>query len=514
MWAAQPAAVNSSEDARRAGRGLLSIAGAKGYFILTSYAVQLLLPRIFGEAKEFGLYSATMSGVAILTNVLIVATIQSVSKFVSEDESRAEVTLRQGLRIQALVGGTLALALFLFAPAIARLLLDGQVTRLLRVASVVVFAYALYAAVVGSLNGRHWFAKQARLDVTFSTLRTAGILTGALLGFGAMGAVAGFATAAATIVSISLIWIGFGKPGMPGEKIRRRRWIGFMAPIWTYQICLNGILMLDLQVLKRTATEIAFASAATSQAAVDLANQYVGYYRAAQTFAFVPYQLIISMTFIVFPMISKATSLGNRESARSTIQHAMRFSLLLLLLVAAPTSGAAEGVMRLAYPVDYLAGASALSILVFGVVAFALFAVAATAISGAGKPSVAAMIAGVSLIVVVIANRVLLMRAGLGEQTLQAAATGTTIGMLVAFLLSAWVLHRSFGVFIPLSTWARTALAAGAGYAAAATVPHDSAVMALLALAAGFLSALAALVATRELTRDDLRALRRIVRRD
>ncbi len=33
----------------------MSIAGAKGYFIVTGYAVQLLLPRIFGEAKEFGL---------------------------------------------------------------------------------------------------------------------------------------------------------------------------------------------------------------------------------------------------------------------------------------------------------------------------------------------------------------------------------------------------------------------------------------------------------------------------
>jgi len=287
-----------------------------------------------------------------------------------------------------------------------------------------------------------------------------------------------------------------------------------MAPIWTYQICLNGILMIDLQVLKRTATEIALASAATSQAAVDLANQYVGYYRAAQTFAFVPYQLIISMTFIVFPMISKATSIGNREAARSTIQHAMRFSLLLLLLVAAPTSGAAEGVMRLAYPPEYLAGAPALSILVFGVVAFALFAVAATAISGAGKPSVAAMIAGVSLLVVVVANRVLLMRAGLGDQTLQAAATGTVIGMGVALLLSAWVIHRSFGVFVPVSTWARAALASVAGYGAAAALPHDSAVMALLALAVGFLSALSVLVVTRELTLDDWHAIRRIVRRD
>ena len=509
--AAQPVAVTSSEDARQAGRGLVSIAGAKGYFIVASYAVQLLLPRIFGEAKEFGLYSATMSGVAILTNVLIVATIQSVSKFVSEDETRAEVTLRQGLRVQTLLGGTLALGLFVFAPAIAHLLLDDQVTRLLRVASVVVFAYALYAAVVGSLNGRHWFAKQARLDVTFSTLRTIGILAGAALGIGAIGAVAGFATAATAILSISLIWIGFGKRG---EPIPLRRWIGFMAPIWAYQICLNGILMIDLQVLKRTATEIAFASTATSQAAVDLANQYVGYYRAAQTFAFVPYQLIISMTFIVFPMISKATSIGNREATRSTIQHAMRLSLLLLLLVAGPTSGAAHGVMRLAYPADYLAGAPALSILVFGVAAFALFAVAATAISGAGKPSLAAMIAGLSLLVVIVANRILVMLAGLGEQTLEAAAGGTTIGMVIALVLSAWAVYRLFGVFIPALTWFRAALAAGAGYAAAAGVPDDSRLMAIVALAVGFVSSLAVLLVTRELTGDDWRAMRRVVRRD
>ncbi len=489
----------------------MSIAGAKGYFIVTSYAVQLLLPRIFGEAKEFGLYSATMSGVAILTNVLIVATIQSVSKFVSEDESRAEVTLRQGLRVQTLVGGVLALGLFVFAPAIARLLLDDQLTRLLRVASVVVFAYALYAAVVGSLNGRHWFPKQARLDFTFSTLRTVGILAGAALGFGAIGAVAGFATASATILSISLIWIGFGKRG---EPIPLRRWIGFMAPIWTYQLCLNGILMIDLQVLKRTATEIAFASTATSQAAVDLANQYVGYYRAAQTFAFVPYQLIISLTFVVFPMISKATSIGNREAAQSTVQHAMRLSLLLLLLVAAPTSGAAHGVMQLAYPAEYLTGAPALSILVFGVAAFALFAVAATAISGAGQPSLAAIIAGVSLIAVAVANRVLVMRTGLGEGTLVAAATGTTIGMVIALILSAWVIYKLFGVFIPVATWLRAALAAGVGYATATATPHDSPVMALASLAVGFTSSLAVLVVTRELTRDDWHALRRIVRRD
>ena len=490
----------------------MSIAGAKVFFIITGYAVQLLLPRIFGEAKEFGLYSAAMSGVSIFNNVLIVATIQSVSKFVSEDENNAAgVTLRQALRVQTLVGGTLAATLFVLAPAISRVLLDEQLTPLLRIASGMVFAYGLYASVVGSLNGRHLFGKQARLDITFSTLRTTGILAGAALGIGAVGAVIGFAAAAASILSIALIWVGWGKPG---KGIPLRRWIGFMAPIWIYQVCLNGILLIDIQVLKRTATEIALIGATSAQAAVDIANQYVGYYRAAQTFAFVPYQLIISMTFIVFPMISKATSLGNRDAARSTIQHAMRLSLLLLLSVAAPISGAAEGVVRLAYPADYVAGAPALAILIFGIVAFALFAVAATAISGAGQPSLAAGIAGVSLLAVVVANRLFIMRAGLGSETLGAAATGTAIGMTVALVGSALAVYFLFGVFIPVLTWIRAALAACVGYIVAAAVPHASPALALAALALGFVGVLGVLVVTRELSPDDWHALRRIVRRD
>ena len=86
--------------------------------------------------------------------------------------------------------------------------------------------------------------------------------------------------------------------------------------------------------------------------------------------------------------------------------------------------------------------------------------------------------------------------------------------MLIALVLSAWVIHQQFGVFIPVVTWIRAALAAGAGYAAAAVVPHGSAVMALIALAVGFAASAVALVVTRELTKDDWHALRRVVRRD
>ena len=487
----------------------MSIAGAKVYFILTSYAVQLMLPRIFGEAKEFGLYSAAMSGVAIFNNVLIVATIQSVSKFVSEDEARAPATLRQGLRLQMLLGGALSGLLFVTAPAISGLLLDEQLTPLLRVAAVVVFAYALYAAIVGSLNGRHEFVKQAGLDVIFSTLRTAGIITGAALGFGALGAIAGFAAAALGILTVASIWVGWGAKG---TQVPLGRWLAFLGPIWIYQICLNGILLIDLQVLKRTASALAMTDGMTLQAAADVANQYVGYYRAAQTFAFVPYQLIIAMTFVVFPMISRATSSGDRQAAQRTIQNAMRLSLLLLLMVATPISGAADGVMTLAYPADYLAGAPALQILVLGVVGFAMFVISATAISGAGKPSLAAAIAGISLLTVVVSVRVMIGEAGLGRETIAATALGTCMGMGVALVGSALAVRHLFGVFLPPLTWVRGTLAGAAGYWVASITPHGSPLMAIVALAAGFAACVATLLVTRELTLADWRAVRDIVR--
>jgi stage V sporulation protein B len=500
--------VSSPNDARRAGRGLLSIAGAKIYFIVTSYAVQLALPRIFGEPEEFGLYSAAMSGVAIFNNVLVVSTIQSVSKFVSEDEHQASATLRQGLKLQALLGGALACLVFGLAPAVSRLLLDEQLTPLLQVASIAVLAYALYAALVGSLNGRHLFVKQARLDIGFSTFRTAGIVVGAALGFGAIGAVAGFATAAIAILTLASLWVGWGEHG---RSIAWKRWLTFLGPIWVYQVFLNGILMIDLQVLKRTAAELALRDGAGVAAAADVANQYVGYYRAAQTFAFVPYQLIIALTFIVFPMISRATSLGDRKLAQQTIRHALRLSLLVLLLFAAPIAGTADGVMRLAYPPDYAQGSDALRVLVFGVVAFAMFVVSATAVSGTGRPSIAAVIGGLALLAVVLAVRALIDQVGLGEHTLRATALGTSLGMVVALLLSALALHLLLGAFVPAMTWLRSAVAGAMGYFVSSWIPHESAPMTLLALSVGFSAAVAALWLTRELKPEDWQVLRSVL---
>src|SRR5688572_11927838 len=159
---------------------------------MMGFIVQLGLPR-FLSTTEYGRYALAMSFVSFINNVLIASTVQSVAKRVSESEGHAPARLRQGLTIQLVLGLVLSGALILSAPMLSRFGYSEELAPLLRVVALVPLFYALYAALIGSLNGRQLFKRQALLDMTFSTMRTIGILGTAVLGFGALGSVSGFA---------------------------------------------------------------------------------------------------------------------------------------------------------------------------------------------------------------------------------------------------------------------------------------------------------------------------------
>lgn len=504
--------------ARRAGRGILSMSGSKLYFVVAGYAVQLLMPRLLGSPEAFGFFAAAMSLVSILNNVLISATIQVVSKRISEDATGAPQTLRQALIVQLAIGLGFASLLFVGAePLASRVMLDPLLAPMFRWSALVVISYALYAALIGVLNGTQNFLGQAKFDVTYTTLRSTGMLGAAALGLGAVGAFGGFALAAVLVLAAAIVVVGIGKASPATTEASHeypwKKWVALMAPLWLYQLCLNIVLQIDTSLLKRTVAELALATGVSPTAAADLASRYVGFYRAAQTFAFVPYQLILSVAFVIFPMVSEATALGREDHARSYIQGALKFSLLVLLAIAAPIAGASESVLRLVYPSQYLAGGGALAVLSLGMVCFALFVIGATIMSGAGRPGIAATIATVAVLIVLIANITLVRLAGVGDQTLLAAASGTTLGTVCALIAIGIAVYLRFGAFIAPLTAIRSLAAAAGGFAVARALVGQSKLTALLALLAGGLSYVVLLIVTRELGRPELQAIQRVVRR-
>jgi stage V sporulation protein B len=496
---------------KRAGRGVLSMTGSKLYFIVAGYAVQLLLPRLLGSPEAFGLFSTAMSMVSILNNVLIAATIQAVSKRVSENVDASATTLRQALELQLVVGVAVGGTLLLSAtPLATHVLLDPLLGPLFQLSAVVVVSYALYAALIGALNGRQDFGRQAAFDMSYTTLRSAGLLGAAALGFGALGAFGGFAGAAALVLLAALVVVG---PGRSGSRAPWSAWLTLMAPLWLYQLCLNLILQVDVTLLKRTVAELAMQAGSAPEAAASLASRYVGFYRAAQTFAFVPYQLILSVAFVIFPMVSQAVSLGDEDATRAYIRGALRFSLLVLLAIAAPIAGASADVMRIVYPGDYLAGSGALAVLSLGMVCFALFVISATIMSGAGRPGLAAGVAMVAVLLVVGCNVWFVRRVGLGDFTLVAAASGTSVGAVFALVAMGTAVNLQFGTFIAPATLVRVLVAAAVAFVAARAVPGTSKLTSVIALASGGVAYVLALFAVRELGRRDIDAVLRIVKR-
>jgi stage V sporulation protein B len=266
-------------------------------------------------------------------------------------------------------------------------------------------------------------------------------------------------------------------------------------------------------MLRASVAELALGTSGDPAAAGELASRIAGYYRAAQTFAFVPYQLILAVTFVVFPTISRATTAGDAEATRTAIRGAMRFSLLVVLAMAAPISGASDGVMRVAYPEELVLGAPALGVLALGLVPFSLFAIGASILAGAGQARATMIVAAVALAIVVGANWIAVRLAGPGLEAVTAAAFATSLGAIVALALTAGVLLRLFGAFVPAMSVLRAGLAAVVGGGVAHLIPHATRPTAILACAVGTLAYGLVLLLLRELGAADRALVRRVLRR-
>lgn len=479
--------------------GALLIGVAKLWFVVAGFATQIALPKLFGSAAAFGNYKVAMNGISILNNVIVAGTIQTVSKLVSEDEAKRDGTLRTALLFQLALGLSLASGVVAFAPSFASFARDASLAAPLQIGALVVLAYAVYATLVGALNGQQRFATQARFDIAFTTLRAVGLAGGALAGLGALSAFAGFASAAWAITICALVVVGVGRKG---ESIPFKRMLSFLAPIWIYQGLLNAALLLDAWLVKRGIADIARERGLDAARATELASESSGYYGAAQSFAFVPYQLALAITLVVFPMVSRATSSGDETAAKSAVRGAFRMTWLFLLLMAAPMLGAPDAVLRVPFSPEYVAGAGALRVLVIGVVAFTLFSLGATVISGAGRPSVAVACAAIAVVTLCVANP-LSLQASFTPDLLTRAAVATALGMVLACVASAAAVYARFKTFVPLGSLVRGLVAATVAALVAAYVPHASKLTSLVALVVSVVVYVVVLLASGELSSEE-----------
>lgn len=511
------------DQTQKAGRGGLALAGGKVFFLVAGLLQQILLKSILGLGG-YGALSTAQSVASICYNPLVQAGIQGVSRETAglSEDAHASV-FRRLLSFHAIVAAVGAGAFFAAADDLSSWLGAPHVASAVRILSAILFVYGLYAPMIGYLNGRRRFLAQAGLDVFAASLRTIGLVAGAYwassrlvgvndpaeaAGVQVSGTVTGFALAGIVILLVATRFTGLGSRG--GKRPSTKSYSFLIGYILLGQVLLNVLFQADALLLRK------FASSAALTAGLDVAaaDPYVGAYRATQLFCFLPFQLLTSLTFVLFPLLASARSGGQQHEVAALVSRGLRLALLVAGLIVTVIIAVPAGLLALVFGAEASQlGAASMRVLAVGMGFFALLGVMTSALNSLGHEVRSLLIVLAAVLLVGTLGIGFAQGAGLSELLLMRIATATSLALFAATVGAAWVLHSVSQAHMPLFSLLRTGAAMAASSWLVSRFVGQGVVMTLLgALAAGALFC-SLLVLTKELTREDWLRLRKILGR-
>lgn len=446
--------------------------------MVSGYAVHFMLGRLLGPS-QYGVFGIVLS-LVMASNALLVSGIPSaVSKFVSEDNGRSAIVMKEALKIEVVFSFFIFSLYFELAGVIASALGDMSLVPYIRASAFILPAYALYSLYSGALNGLQFLGKQAGVSIAYSMVKVASILALVLMGFGIYGAIFGYffgplvglliarhylSGAAGRFAGVSGAHFEAGKGGLrhgahfEGERGRgavgpkahfegglqphasfdSRKIVDFAVPVILFSVAANLLMSIDLFSIKAILGDDTLA----------------GYYNAATTLGRVPYFLLTVLGGALFPAISAVVAKGDLDKARGLLGESVRYLVLLAVPAALVMGATSSGLLGLFYSSRYLGGAQSLSILAISFAFLAFFSIFTSALNAAGKPKLPFAIGFLMVGLDVVLNRLFIPVYGI-----EGAALASTVSVFFGMVLSgAWV-WRIFGDFVGWKTVARAGIA-------------------------------------------------------
>lgn len=501
------------DTSRQAGRGGLAVAGAKAYFILAGLIQQFALPRVLG-LDGYGALSTILSTASVAYNPIVTTSIQGVSRAVAMAPSDgADAVLRKVLSVHVALAAIGALVFGAGAGLIADSLGAPHVAPGLRVLALVLLCYGAYAPLIGALNGRRRFVAQASFDVLAATLRTCCLIGGAVALSrggsplaGVQGATWGFVASALLVLVAALFVVGTGRAGAAPHSSAAH--LKFVGRLLFGQAVLNLLLQADLMLLRRFGADAAMSAGLPPTAA----DAWVGAYRATQLFSFLPYQLLVAVTFVLFPMLASARRDADSASVARYVEHGLRIAILVAGAMVSVTSGLAGPLLRLVFGAEAATrGTGTLQILSLGFGAFAVLGVLSAALTSLGRERATAFITLGALAAVVVLSVLTVRGSPLTSELLVRTALSTSAGIVLATLGAAILVRRTAGALVRPRTLVTAGIALSAAIACGRAFPVGRPLLVIPAAFAVLAVYTLALILTRELGKDDLAFARRVL---
>ncbi len=500
----------------------MAVLGAKVFFLVVGFIQQPLIRLVVGLA-DFGALAQALVVANTVNNVLVSSGTQGVSRAVAAAPGHEDEALRAALKVHVPVAFVVAGLMALAAPAYARFERASDVVAPLLVLAGVALLYGLYAPLIGYLNGRNRFGRQAALDVTFGTLRTVGLI-GVGYAFvsrglsGVLGTTFGWVAAAACIVPLAARSTGIGKAIAPGAARPKgvpgsRAYLLILLPIAGAQLCTNILTQIDMALLGRFLGVKAAALGANEDALRDSVKSWMAIYRECQTFAFLPYQLLFSITLVLFPMLARARAERDEVAVRSYVARGSRLAAIFCGLLVGVVVAMPESMLAFAYGADAARGADVLRIMALAQAAFAMLGIATTVLTSLGHERTAAVVTLGAVLAVAGACAVLVPGADFGHAQLVRSAEATAVALFAALVVAAVVVRTRTGAFVPVATMLRVTVALGACVCLGLVMPRvGRLVTPVVALLIGA-AYTAVLVVTGEIGRADMAMVRGLARK-
>lgn len=425
------------------GAGQLGLAAAG--FLAALLLARELGPVVYGV---WGIVYAVLAGVEQIGRLGIP---QATSRLVAEADGRDAVLERRALTLVLLVFVALWLALWLAAPWLARLFAIPEGTRLLRIASLDLVPYGLFAVTVAIVNGRRDFVVEGLANLVYAGTRILGLL---------LVAPFGLTIEAALVVTVLSSLAGCcATLARLGPAVLRPRFDGFRpilrvaAPVAVAWAAAGLLSNLDLWALN------AFGRA--------VAGEVKGWYTAALNLARLPNLLAFVATSILVPTIARALAAGDRQGAVAALRGGTTLLLAVLVPMVAVGAVEARGLLQLLFSEAYAEGAPLLAILLAAHGAlYTSFVTLGSILLAAGHERVSAAIAPAAALAALLCLPVGTSLGGAIGTASGALATG-----LLACTIAAAAVRRLVGPLLDLAALARILLATGAATALVALLP-------------------------------------------
>lgn len=394
------------------------------FFIISGYVINIWLGRFLGP-ELYGIYGVTIALWSLVTIVLVAGVPQAITKLISTNQSETDNILKSSIILQIISAVVFTLIYYLLADFIASLLNDSKLSEYIRLSSLIIPTYTLFSLFNNYYNGQQKFGIQASMNLIYSIIKT---VLSVVLGY--------FLLLKGVMIALILSPI---LPLILFMKIPKMR-----LKSYPYK----KILMLSI-------TFVGFSIFSTAQTSLDLffiktilqSDQLAGFYTASQNISRIPFYIINSLSFVIFPVIAFNITNNNNEHNKQVISNAIRYACLILIPLAFIISATSNQLIDLLYTNIYAEASGSLSILIIGTIFYNLLFIFSYILNGAGKTLTSIYICILGNIVTIILCIILIP-----VYSLVGAAISTVIGCLIAMILAAIFVYRQFNILVSIKS--------------------------------------------------------------